>query len=414
MSAPSPSSSASAPRPLAVVPPEIASLADYEAAARGRLDAAAWAYLAGAAADGITARANREAYDRLCLRARVLRDFADGGHTRVRLLGRELEHPILLAPVAYQKLAHPDGERASALGAAATGAPFVVSTQASVSVEEIAATAPGAPRWFQLYMGRDRGFTLELVRRAEAAGCEALVVTADAPVSGVRNAEQRARFTLPPGVAAVHLAGRRASAVVPGAATAAAARVGSARVGGAGGAGGAGGGELEAPPTLRLCGGLMGVAPTWADLEWLCGVTRLPVLVKGVLEAEDAERALAAGARGVVVSNHGGRTLDTLPATIEVLPEIVAAVAGRAPVLVDGGIRRGTDVLKALARGASAVLVGRPYVFGLAVAGAVGVAHVVRLLRAELEVAMALTGCATVADVSRAVLREERGTAGRG
>ena len=158
----------------------------------------------------------------------------------------------------------------------------------------------------------------------------------------------------------------------------------------------------------------MGVAPTWADLEWLCGATRLPVLLKGVLEAEDAERALAVGARGVVVSNHGGRTLDTLPATIEVLPEIVAAVAGRAPVLVDGGIRRGTDVLKALARGASAVLVGRPYVFGLAVAGAVGVAHVVRLLRAELEVAMALTGCPTVADVSRAVLREERGTAGRG
>lgn len=360
--------------PLAQIPPELCSLADYEAAARARMSEQAWSYLAGGAADGITQRENRDAYDRLRLRGRVLGDFEGGGNTRLTLLGRVHEHPILLAPVAYQKLAHPEGERASALGAAATATTCVVSTQSSVSVEEIAAIAPDASRWFQLYLQPDRALTAELVRRAEEAGCEAIVVTVDAPVSGVRNAERRAGFSLPAGVEAVHLVGRGAAAMSP-----------------------AGGG---------LCGGLLAAAPTWTDLACLCAFTRLPVLVKGVMDARDAVRAVEVGARGVVVSNHGGRTLDTLPATIAVLPEIVAAVGGRAPVLVDGGIRRGTDVLKALAMGASAVLVGRPYVYGLATAGAVGVAHVVRILRAELEVAMALTGCASLAAINRDAIWE--------
>jgi 4-hydroxymandelate oxidase len=359
--------------PVWQIPPGVVSLADYEAAARERLDDSAWAYLAGAAADGVTAAENLAAYARLRLHGRVLAEFPNGGHTRIKLLGREHAHPILLAPVAYHRLAHPDGERASALGAAAAEATFVVSTQASMSVEEIAATAPGAPRWFQLYIQPDRELTAELAHRAEAAGCEALVLTADAPVAGLRNAEQRAGFRLPKGVSAVHLAGR-----VP---------------------------KVEpAAPQGALCGGLMAGAPVWADLERLCATTRLPVLVKGITHPDDARRALAAGARGIVVSNHGGRGLDTLPASIELLPVIAAAVAGRAPVLVDGGIRRGTDVLKALASGATAVLIGRPYVFGLAVAGASGVAHVVRILRAELEVAMALTGCPTVDHIGPSVL----------
>jgi 4-hydroxymandelate oxidase len=367
--------------PLQTIPPELASLADYETAARARLTGQAWSYIAGGAADGVTLRENRDAYDRLRLRGRVLADFSaeGGGHARTTLFGRVFEHPILLAPVAYQRLAHPEGERAVALAAAATGATFVVSTQASVSIEEIAAAAPGAPRWFQLYMQPDRDFTAALVRRAEAAGCEALVVTADAPVNGVRNAEQRARFALPPGVTAAHLAGMRPA-------------------------------SASSDPTSRagaLSGGLLATAPTWADLAWLRSITRLPILLKGVTDAADSVRALDLGMDGLVISNHGGRTLDTLPATIDVLPEIARAVGGRAPVLVDGGIRRGTDVLKALALGASAVLIGRPYVFGLATAGAPGVAHVVRLLRAELEIAMALTGCPTLASIGRDVLWRE-------
>lgn len=366
--------------PLQQIPPELASLADYEAAARPRMDPGAWSYFAGDAADGITARENRAAYDRLRLRGRVLADFGEGGgHTRLTLFGRTLPHPILLAPVAYQKLAHPEGEVATALAAAATGAGFVVSAQASVALEEIAAAAPSAPRWFQLYPQADRGLVEELARRAEAAGYEALVVTVDAPVNGARNAEQRARFRLPPGVAAVNLGGLRAAAAPN-------------ETGAAG-----------------LCGGLMATAATWADLRRLCSIAKVPVIVKGITDARDARRALDEGAAGLVVSNHGGRTLDTLPASIELLPDVVAAVAGRAPVLVDGGIRRGTDVLKALALGASAVLVGRPCVHGLAAAGGPGVAHVVRILRAELEMAMALTGCATLERITRDVLWERRG-----
>jgi 4-hydroxymandelate oxidase len=357
--------------PLQRIPADAASLEDYARLARERLGAEAWAYLDGGSADELTRRWNRGAFDALRLRGRVLGGFPGGGHTRVTLLGRTLEHPILLAPVALHKLAHPQGELATVLGAAATGTTMVVSTQASVTLEEVARGAEGAPLWFQLYIQPDRGFTEALVRRAEAAGYEALVLTVDAPVNGVRNREHRAGFRAPPGIEHVNLRGCRAAEAGAG-----------------------------------LCGGLMAVAPTWADVAWLRALTRLPLILKGVTEPADAVRAVDAGAAGLVVSNHGGRTLDTLPATIEVLPRIAEAVGGRVPVLLDGGVRRGTDVVKALAAGASAVLIGRPQVHGLAVAGAPGVAHVVRILRAELEVAMALTGCATPADINRAVLWE--------
>lgn len=358
-------------RPLQTIPADVVALADYEHLARDRMTPDAWGYLNGGSADELTLRWNREAYDRLKLRGRVLGDFPDGGHTRVSLFGRSLEHPILLAPVALQILAHQQGERATALGAAATQTTFVVSTQASLSLEEIARAGEGAPWWFQLYVQSDRAFTEALVRRAEAAGCEALVVTVDAPVSGVRNREQRVRFRLPPGVEMVNLLG------------------------------------CSSPPAgAGLCGGLMTCAPTWDDVAWLRSLTSLPIVLKGITDAADAARAVEAGAAGIIVSNHGGRTLDTLPATIDVLPRISDAVGGRVPLLIDGGIRRGSDVLKALALGATAVLVGRPYVHGLAAAGAVGVAHVVRILRAELEVAMALAGCATPDQVGRNVLWE--------
>lgn len=359
--------------PLQRIPPEVASLADYERLARERLSPEAWAYLSGGSADEHTVRFNREAFDRLRLRGRALAEFPHGGHTRVRLFGREHDHPILLAPVALHTLAHPEGERATALGAAAMRTTMIVSTQAGVSLEEIARAGEGAPWWFQLYIQPDRAFTEALVRRAEAAGCEALVITVDAPVNGVRNREQRARFHLPAGVEMVNLRGCRSP-----------------------------------DPTASggLCGGLMALAPTWTDIAWLRSLTRLPILLKGIMDPADAVRAIEAGVDGLVVSNHGGRTLDTLPATIEVLPRIAEAVGGRVPLLLDGGVRRGTDILKALALGATAVLAGRPQIHGLATAGAPGVAHVLRILRAELEIAMALTGCATPAQASRNLLWE--------
>jgi 4-hydroxymandelate oxidase len=355
---------------LDTLPANLVSLADHESHARTRLDDKAWAYFSGGAADELTLAANRTAWDTLQLQPRVLRPLA-GGHTRVQLLGRTLAHPILLAPVAYQRMAHPDGELATAHAAAALGAGMVLSTQASVALETVAQAVLGEPArgplWFQLYLQEDRGYTLDLVRRAEAAGYEALVLTVDAPVQGARDRERRAGFTLPLGVRAVNLE-RLPPASPP---------------------------KLQ-PGQSALFDGLLRHAPTWDDLAWLQAQTRLPVLLKGVLHPDDARQAAQLGVAGLVISNHGGRTLDTTPSTVAVLPRIADALGGALPLLVDGGIRRGTDVLKALALGASAVLVGRPYVYGLANAGARGVAHVVRLLRDELEIAMALCGCQTL------------------
>ncbi len=349
-------------------------LADHEALAAQRLDAATRAYFSGGAADETTLRANVQAWQRLQLSSRVLRPLACG-HTRVRLLGRTLAHPLLVAPMAHQCLAHPDGERATALAAAALGAGLVLSTQASTPLEDVArlvlSDADRGPLWFQLYLQPDRAFTRDLVQRAEAAGYEALVLTVDAPVSGVRDRERRAGFALPPGVSAVNLQGLR----TPPAA-------------------------VLQPGQSALFDNLLTHAPTWADIAWLRSVTRLPVLLKGITHPADARLALEHGAAGVIVSNHGGRTLDTLPPTAELLPAVVQAVDGALPVLVDGGIRRGTDVLKAMALGASAVLVGRPVLHGLANGGAQGVAHVLRLLRDELEIAMALCGCRQLSDAA--------------
>ena len=356
------------------IPAHIVAVADYEAFARERMTPSAWAYLSGGAADELTLADNLAAFQRVRLLNRVLGDLS-GGHTRLQLCGLDLEYPILLAPVAYQKLAHPDGELASVLGASAMGAAMVVSTQASVSLEDIAQAAQ-TPLWFQLYIQPDREFTRELVQRAEAAGYRALVVTVDAPVNGMRNREQRSAFALPAGVEAVNLRGMRS--LPP---------------------------SVAQPGSSPLFGSpLLASAPTWKDLEWLQSLTHLPVLVKGVMTPLDAVRAMEQGVAGIVVSNHGGRTLDGLPATLDVLPTIAQAVQGRVPLLLDGGVRRGTDVFKALALGASAVMVGRPYVHALATAGASGVAHVLHLLRTELEVAMALTGCTGVTDIDASLI----------
>jgi 4-hydroxymandelate oxidase len=374
-------------RPLQPLPEGIANLADYEQAARARLAAPLAAWLFGDDA-ALTPRANRAAWDERALAPRLLRPLAGGG-SATRLLGRALPWPVLLAPAAYQRLLHADGELASAVAAAAQGAGYVAALLASTPPEAIArAFLPGAeaaaahsgPLWLQLYLGAvgdgrtlDFGCVRELVARAEAAGYEALVLTADAPVRGPRTAERRSRFAMPPDIDAAHLRGlaRRAAASTAG----------------------------------GLCGGLVGQAPTWADVERLAASTRLPLLLKGVLRADDALQALACGCAGVIVSNHGGRTLDGACATARALPRIADALAPtQAAVLVDGGIRHGTDIVKALALGAHAVLLGRPYLAALACGGAAGVAHALRLLRDEFEIALAQCGCATPAQLTRDLL----------
>lgn len=359
--------------PLTQIPPEIVALTDYEALAREHLGEKAWTYFSSGAADEITLQDNRDAFDSLRLLPRVLRDLRNG-HTKTTLFGQTFDYPIFLAPIAYHKLAHADGELATVLGASAMKAGMVVSTRASVTLEEIAQTAQTS-LWFQLYVQPDRTFTQELVQRAENAGYQALVLTVDAPLNGIRNRVQRVQFQLPPGIEAINLRGMQKQDLRPRPA-----------------------GESA------LFGDLLNAAPTWDDVQWLLSITKLPVILKGVLSPEDAKMAVEQGFAGVIVSNHGGRTLDTLPATIDVLPRIIEAVGDRIPVLLDGGIRRGTDVLKALALGAKAVLVGRPYIFGLAAAGAVGVAHVLNILRTELEAAMALTGCATIEEIKSSVI----------
>ncbi len=360
--------------PLASIPTGVVAVADYEALARERMDDAAWAWLQGGAADELSLRDNLEAFARLKLQPRILADMA-GAHTRLELFGQAYAHPIFLAPVAFQQLAHPEGELATVQAASAMQAGMVVSTQASIALEDLARAAQG-PLWFQLYIQPDREFTAALVRRAEEAGYRALVVTVDATVSGARNREQRSGFTLPPGVSTANLQGMRG--LPPQ----------TARAG-------------ESP---LLASALVAAAPTWADIAWLRSLTRLPILLKGVLAPDDARRAADEGMAGVIVSNHGGRVLDTVPASVDALPTVARAVGDRMPVLLDGGIRRGTDVLKALALGASAVLVGRPFMHGLAAAGALGVVHVLHILRTELEMGMALCGRRTLAELDASLV----------
>lgn len=362
------------PIPLDRIPAHVVALHDYEALARERLDDNAWTYLASGAGDELTMRWNREAFNETRLTQRVLAAFS-GGHTGVQLLGLSLPHPVILAPVAYQKLFHPQGEGASARAAAVMGAVFVAATLASTTLEEIASASEGAPQWFQLYVQQDRARTLDLVRRTEAAGYRGLMVTVDAPVNGVRNAEQRIGFRLPPGVVAANLQG---------------------------------GVHAQSPSPVcdghPIFDGLLAHAPTWADLQWLRSVTKLPLIVKGILSPQDAKQAIACGADALVVSNHGGRTLDTLEASLSALPHIKAAVGDSVPLLLDSGVKRGTDVLKAMALGASAVMIGRPYAMALAAAGALGVAHALRLLVEEFTVAMALSGCAHPGAIDVSVL----------
>jgi 4-hydroxymandelate oxidase len=361
--------------PLSHIAADLVAAVDYQRYGLPRLDANALAYLQGGAADEYTCQANLDAWQDWALLPRMLADLR-GGHTRCQLLGDTLQHPILLAPVAYQQLFHPEGELASALAAGVMGGAAVLSCFASTTLEMVAEVAQG-PLWFQLYWQGDGPRTLALAERAQAAGYKALVLTVDAPVAGIRNREQRAGFALPAHIRAVNL---DTTPQLP---------------------------ELAAGASA-VFDGLLALAPQWADVAWLCQHSCLPVLLKGILHPEDAQLAMQAGTAGLIVSNHGGRVLDSQFPAIKALPAIRQIVGPQVPLLVDGGIRRGTDVLKAIALGADAVLIGRPYIHALATAGALGVAHLLKLLREELEVAMALCGCRQLADIGPALLRRSR------
>jgi 4-hydroxymandelate oxidase len=359
--------------------PQLSCLTDFEPVAKTRVSHMAWEFFNGSVADEITMRWNVEAYQKMKLKPRVLVDVSKLD-TRVTLFGHENAFPIILAPTAYHKLAHPEGEIGTARGAGNAKATMVVSTVATTSIEDISKAAT-QPLWFQLYVQRDRGFTKELVQRAEAAGVQALCLTVDTPITGARNREMRAQFELPPSMERPNLHGLKLNGVA-----------------------------VSTDPNAHLASGesiyttATDPSMSWKDIDWLLSFAKVPLLTKGVLNPDDADRAVKAGVKGIMVSNHGARNLDTVPATIEALPYVTDRVAGRVPVIVDGGVRRGTDVLKALANGANAVMIGRPYLYGLAVAGDAGVTRVVNILQREFEMAMALTGRPTIASIDRSVL----------
>lgn len=346
-------------------------LDDYERLAEQRLPHMAFEYLAAGVADDITLRSNREALNRIRIAPHIFVDVSSID-TRVMLFGQIYEFPILLAPTAYHCLFHSRAELETIEGANQAEATLVAASFSNVTIEEVAAAAK-QPLWFQLYVNPDRAFTRDLVQRAQDLGCPAICVALDVPVNGPRERELRAGFHLPAGA-------ERANLRCLGAAVAAAS---------------------HRPSGRNIYAAVRAPNVGWKDLEWLRSFARVPIVVKGVLRPDDALRAVEGGAGGVVVSNHGGRSLDTVPASIDALPSIADAIGGRVPLFLDGGIRRGTDVFKALAMGAAAVMIGRPYLYGLSVSGAAGVAHVVNILRTELEMTMGLAGTPSLAAIEK-------------
>ena len=347
----------------------VLTLADMEALSKKRMSVIADAYLSGAAGDEITMRANTEQWGRIRLNPNILQDVSDI-NLQTEILGRSFDLPILLAPAAINRLWHRKGEMAVVEGANRGRVTLVTSTYSTESVEKVCRAAI-QPVWFQLYARPERAFNEQLIQRAEAAGCKAIVVTVDTPAIGIRNREERAYFRMPPNFNLPNV-------------------------------------NIDAEVHRRSPHYAFSLLPnpklTWKEIEWLCSIAKTPVWLKGVINPEDSLRALDVGASGIMVSNHGARNLDTLPSTAEALPRIVEKLNGKLPLMVDGGIRRGTDVLKALAMGAKAVLIGRPYLHGVAAAGGDGVARVIEILRQELKSAMALTGRTAIAQIDGSVL----------
>jgi len=346
---------------------DLINLFDFEKKAEGVMSKMAYEYVASGAADENTLKWNRESLDKIKIQTHVLNDVSKID-TKVPIFGQELAYPILIAPSAFHKIMHPEGELATARGAGLASTTYVVSSFTTTPIEDIAKVAT-QPLWFQLYLVRDKTFVKDLIQKVEAQGIKALCVTVDTPVTGARNRQQRVKFKLPP--------------------------------------------ELKAPYMIDTStstgqGQPLQVSVTWKDIEWLKSLTKIPILLKGILNPDDAEQAVKAGVSGIIVSNHGARNLDSVPATIEVLPYITRRVNKKIPVLMDGGIRRGTDVVKAIALGANAVLVGRPICYGLACGGAEGVARVLEILHKELQLAMALAGSASIAKIDQSFIWKEK------
>ncbi|WP_075186230.1 alpha-hydroxy acid oxidase [Teredinibacter haidensis] len=358
---------------LKQIPAHLISVADYKNEAQRFMPETVWAQISGGAGEERTLAKNCKRFDNLEILPRVLSNF-NQADTSVSLLGRAHPVPFLLAPIAHQKLLHPDGELAAVSGADALGIGSIVSTLSSITLEDVAKNSSSDP-WFQLYFQTEKKITLDLVQRAEASGYEAIVVTVDAPITGLRNRVQRSGFRMPDFVTSANLA----AYPVPPART------------------------LTESQSIILHG-FMAEAPTWEDLIWLQQHTDLPILLKGILSPHDAVMAKKIGLSGVIVSNHGGRTLDGVPASIDCVSAIRSAVGPDYLLLLDSGIRRGSDSFKALALGADAVLIGRPFLYGLAVAGSLGVAHVLKLLKEELEITMALSGHQTIASIKKDAL----------
>ena len=361
------------------VTPAPLTVADFEALARERMERGAFDYCAGGAGDERTLAMNVQAFDRYVFRPRVLVD-ARQVDTSTTVLGQPLPAPIMLAPTALQRLAHPEGERATARAAQPIGTVFVLSTVASTSIEDVAAAANG-PRWFQLYVYKDPAITREMVQRAEQAGYRALVLTVDTPRLGRRERDARNEFALPEGIEPANFTAMHQQA------SANALKAGHS-------------------PFAAQVSELFDPSLDWEKVAWLKSISKLPLLLKGVVTPEDARLAVQAGVAGIIVSNHGGRQLDGTEATIVALPRVAEAVAGAVPVMMDGGIRRGAHVLTALTLGAQAVFVGRPYLWGLAVGGEQGVRDVYELLRSELELAMALSGRTRIGTIDRTLVAE--------
>jgi 4-hydroxymandelate oxidase len=347
---------------------------EYEALARERMERSAYDYYAGGSGDERTLAANSAAFDANMLRPRVLVDVSRID-VSTAVLGQPIDFPVLLAPTAFNRLAHPDGELAAARAARACGTIMIGSTLSTCALEEVSG-ACGGGLWFQVYVYKDRAMTQELIARAEACGYRALVLTADTPLLGRRYRDVRNSFALPPGISMRNFEAAMSNAGRWGVHSSFSAYVHD----------------------------LFDATLTWDAVSWLRAQTRLPVLIKGVLTAEDARIATENGIDGVIVSNHGGRQLDGAVPSIQALPEVAGAVGGRADVLMDGGVRRGTDVLKALALGARAVCIGRPYLWALAAAGEEGVRDLLGMLRDELTLAMALSGKPDIASIDRELI----------
>ncbi|KAJ8556098.1 hypothetical protein K7X08_022856 [Anisodus acutangulus] len=350
---------------------EITNVMEYEAIAKKKLPKMVYDYYASGAEDQWTLAENRNAFSRILFRPRILIDVSKIDLTTT-VLGFKISMPIMVAPTAMQKMAHPEGEYATARAASAAGTIMTLSSWATSSVEEVASTGPGV-RFFQLYVYKDRKIVEQLVRRAERAGFKAIALTVDTPRLGRREADIKNRFTLPPNLTLKNFEGLDI-------------------------------GKMDKADDSGLASYVAGQVDrslSWKDVQWLQTFTSLPILVKGVLTGEDARIAVQSGASGIIVSNHGARQLDYVPATIMALEEVVKAAQGRVPVFLDGGVRRGTDVFKALALGASGVFIGRPVIFSLAADGEAGIRKVLQMMRDEFELTMALSGCRSLKEITR-------------